>query len=408
MSQPKDELFSDENESTAASPSGTTPGQILKALREKQSITQAEVAKQLHLSMDVIIDIERDEYRRTPALTYMRGYLRAYAKFIGASEEEILKAFDTLGLKEERAIPQRPNNDRMVMVYAPPHSVTQRIARWGGVVVVIVIIAMVVLWWKDENDRGNLTAQSTSSDRTGRLHQDRNKSINTQLLPPKNNAAETVNAQAPSAAPQAEIPMQKPNASDGGINPIAGSPPTNNPVNLNAASPNDIMPGTPASNNLPNNQGTNNNAGNNQGYNAGNNQPGNNQGYNPGNSGNNPVNNSMNNPGSNNGNTLNNPGSPGNPAVNSLNTGLLPNGVQVTPGSTDQANPANPDATTPNTPRRKKRRHHYYYNRYYNRWSENDVPDGSSDTAEDTSQKQPVVSQYESMKPSYRLEPAHD
>ena len=120
------------------------PGLQLKTAREARHVSVEEVATRLHLTKSVIHDIENDNYDPRLAFTFIRGYLRSYARLVHVSPEAILKSFDQLGLKERRAenmLPKLP-----VTTWRAQESYV----RWAGyAVAAIVSIIVIVLsaWW---------------------------------------------------------------------------------------------------------------------------------------------------------------------------------------------------------------------------------------------------------------------
>ncbi|HET8705932.1 MAG TPA: RodZ domain-containing protein, partial [Pseudomonadales bacterium] len=70
------------------------PGQRLRAARERLKLSQQEIAEQLKLPKRTVIAIELDDYASMPNRTFARGYLRAYARIVKISPEEISAAYD--------------------------------------------------------------------------------------------------------------------------------------------------------------------------------------------------------------------------------------------------------------------------------------------------------------------------
>ena len=68
-----------------------TGGKRLQALREKNEWSVEEVASELNLKADVIRGLESDDFSALPERTYVRGYLRAYARLLGIQESEVLE-----------------------------------------------------------------------------------------------------------------------------------------------------------------------------------------------------------------------------------------------------------------------------------------------------------------------------
>lgn len=75
-----------------------TPGQMIKAAREAKQISLSEVAQNLLLGKQTIMALEADDYSNVSAEVYAEGYLKAYAKFLQISVEEVLSGFQRLNV----------------------------------------------------------------------------------------------------------------------------------------------------------------------------------------------------------------------------------------------------------------------------------------------------------------------
>lgn len=123
---------------TTATPD--SPGQLLRAAREARGLTQPEVASRLNLRVSLVRDIEEDRFDQRTASTFTRGYLKTYAKLVGASEELVVAAYEQLGLTEVK--------------YAEMHSFSGRNRletnenrmRIGGWLLCIALAAGVLYW----------------------------------------------------------------------------------------------------------------------------------------------------------------------------------------------------------------------------------------------------------------------
>lgn len=124
------------------------PGQKLRAARQKKGLEIADVAKQLCLNKQFIIDIENDDYSHIPSLFYARGYLRAYAKLVGISEAEIIAAFNNLGLAEKETEVENSviNSPRM-----KPFKKRSKRRHWFNMGIFIILIVLIALWWQGRN-----------------------------------------------------------------------------------------------------------------------------------------------------------------------------------------------------------------------------------------------------------------
>ncbi|MBU2180790.1 MAG: DUF4115 domain-containing protein [Gammaproteobacteria bacterium] len=69
-------------------------GALLRQSREQKGLTTAEVATRLRLKTSQIEQIEAEDWDPAVSVTFMRGYLRAYARLLKLPEKEILQNFE--------------------------------------------------------------------------------------------------------------------------------------------------------------------------------------------------------------------------------------------------------------------------------------------------------------------------
>ncbi|EPE2788488.1 cytoskeleton protein RodZ [Serratia marcescens] len=67
-----------------------TTGQRLRQAREQLGLSQQTVAERLCLKMSTVRDIEEDSVSADLASTFVRGYIRSYAKLVHLPEDELL------------------------------------------------------------------------------------------------------------------------------------------------------------------------------------------------------------------------------------------------------------------------------------------------------------------------------
>ncbi|MBQ0266904.1 cytoskeleton protein RodZ [Providencia huaxiensis] len=129
----------------------TTVGQLLTQARERMGLTQDIVAERLCLKISTVKEIEQDIAPAGVEPTFLRGYIRLYARMVGISENE-LKTY----LKTEEPV--------TLAKVSPMQSYSlgkKRKKREGWLMkltwlIVIVLIAMVgVWWWQDHNAQKN-------------------------------------------------------------------------------------------------------------------------------------------------------------------------------------------------------------------------------------------------------------
>jgi cytoskeleton protein RodZ len=71
-------------------------GSILSAARQRQGLSVADVARQLKLGVRQIEALEADDYKSLPRITFVRGFIRNYAKLLQIDAEPLLKPTEHL------------------------------------------------------------------------------------------------------------------------------------------------------------------------------------------------------------------------------------------------------------------------------------------------------------------------
>lgn len=73
----------------AASPTGDTIGEILKRSREEKKLTIENVNRETKISVAVIRALEQDDMDAFPSETYLKGFLKSYARFLGLDSNQL-------------------------------------------------------------------------------------------------------------------------------------------------------------------------------------------------------------------------------------------------------------------------------------------------------------------------------
>ncbi|WP_353243379.1 cytoskeleton protein RodZ [Providencia sp.] len=138
-----------------------TVGKLLAQARERMGLTQDVVAERLCLKISTVKEIEEDIAPAGVEPTFLRGYIRLYARMVGVPESDI-KAF----MKVEEAVP--------LAKVSPMQSYSlgkKRKKREGWLMkltwlIVIILIAMVgIWWWQDHNaQKDELVSMANQSD----------------------------------------------------------------------------------------------------------------------------------------------------------------------------------------------------------------------------------------------------
>lgn len=125
---------------TPSSPSASA-GQRLAAARAEWGLSVGEVAKYLNLNVATVEALEEQAYDQLPGLTFVKGYLRAYARLLKLDYEEII-GHAGLGPEAMHEIPVAKSSLKRARYYA------QSKKRGGLLVRVLLVVgALTGLAW---------------------------------------------------------------------------------------------------------------------------------------------------------------------------------------------------------------------------------------------------------------------
>lgn len=80
------------NDTPAAGVPGTSLGRTLREARERLSLSVADVAGQLKFAPRQIEALEADDFQRLPEMTFVRGFVRSYARILQLDAQPLLAA----------------------------------------------------------------------------------------------------------------------------------------------------------------------------------------------------------------------------------------------------------------------------------------------------------------------------
>lgn len=70
-----------------------SPGKMLKKLREEYGYSPEKVSQSLYITAHYVKALEDDNYSKLPGHTFIKGYYKAYAEFLGADTEHVLNCY---------------------------------------------------------------------------------------------------------------------------------------------------------------------------------------------------------------------------------------------------------------------------------------------------------------------------
>jgi len=140
------------------------PGQLLCQAREKLDLSTNDIASNLHLEQRIILALEADDYSNLPAATYVRGYLRSYAKAVNLDSDYIISLYDPDAPEPPEILPEVKHRTQISSSDKPVKAVTY--------LVTLGLVLLLLIWWQSHFviDRTALTDDNyatTSVDQTG-------------------------------------------------------------------------------------------------------------------------------------------------------------------------------------------------------------------------------------------------
>ncbi len=120
------------------------PGQMLRQARINKDLTEQQVAEYLNLRPSLITEFENDIFSDKIPVTFVRGYLKNYARFVELDVEQVLASFDASNSKIKaepmqsfsQTTRQKAENNRLMLIIY---------------LIVFILIGLTVVWWWQES-----------------------------------------------------------------------------------------------------------------------------------------------------------------------------------------------------------------------------------------------------------------
>ena len=133
-----------------------SPGALLRDRRLALHLNEWDIAREMRLQTQYIVDLENDNFDAFSSLAFVRGYLRGYAKIVGIEEVEIIQLFNQLSVQEKPSA-------HVPKYIAHSTSRSDQYWRWMGVFVIAFIAISIVLWWQNHGESTNSLSNSVTA-----------------------------------------------------------------------------------------------------------------------------------------------------------------------------------------------------------------------------------------------------
>ncbi|MEZ9071560.1 transcriptional regulator [Vibrio splendidus] len=138
-------------------------GTLLKNKRESLGLTQKQISDRLKLRITLIQQIEENQFESDQVATFMRGYIRSYAKYVNLDEKTVLNALHHSGdaqhqeqemLSFSRKTKTEKHNSRIMLL------------TWS---IFAVIVGISSLWWWQNQQQDTLSQSLANTESSEEL-----------------------------------------------------------------------------------------------------------------------------------------------------------------------------------------------------------------------------------------------
>lgn len=131
-----------------AQPANAT-GMLLRSTREAQGLSVGDIANRLRMGVKQVSALEAGDYPALPTGTFLRGFVRNYAKTLNLSVDEVLATLekDHASARPLKATPVVVPSQQNIKVPAPGGDLATPKARVAIAVVVVGLLFVAVWYW---------------------------------------------------------------------------------------------------------------------------------------------------------------------------------------------------------------------------------------------------------------------
>lgn len=176
-----------------SAPATASPGALLAAARQKLGLSVGDIAAKLRMSVTQIDAMERGEYGKLPKGTFLRGFVRSYAKLVGLQPEDVLKALEATHADSRQPTIVVPTQN--IKMSAPgEHYSNPKVRMFLALMLVLALISGGAYWW--------FQVRPGQVDGTGKLPikaATETTSAPVPVIPPASTSTTTVESSSPAA-----------------------------------------------------------------------------------------------------------------------------------------------------------------------------------------------------------------
>ena len=118
-----------------------TVGDRLRGLREAQGLDLSDIAARTRIPLRHLAAVEASDYTALPSQTYALGFVRSYARAVGASDSELATQ-----LRAELGREPLPEPGRQVYEPVDETRLPSKLLAWTALILAILVIGGYAFW----------------------------------------------------------------------------------------------------------------------------------------------------------------------------------------------------------------------------------------------------------------------
>ena len=117
-------------------------GNILRTERETQGRTLTEVSKAVYIKTKYLSALEEENFAAIPGEVYVKGFIRAYASYLGMDGEELVAQYDG---PSESILLQKETSTAVTEVGKGRRRRRRKAVSWPEITIIIGVILFILL-----------------------------------------------------------------------------------------------------------------------------------------------------------------------------------------------------------------------------------------------------------------------
>jgi cytoskeleton protein RodZ len=131
------------------------PGAMLAQARQTIGLSQQEVADKLNFRLVLVKNIENEVFDKAIPVTFIRGYLRSYAKLVNLSGEDVLASYQMLNIAQQQGAEMQSFSKG-----TEKQAESNRIM-WISYLILALLIAATIAWWLQQGKMSSGISSNT-------------------------------------------------------------------------------------------------------------------------------------------------------------------------------------------------------------------------------------------------------